>query len=83
MLIEQRFHRIISRIGLASLRADQTVTLVPEEDASGAHTRLSMKLSACNRLPILGELSSRSVVQRIVLEYIDATLRQIKKHCER
>lgn len=83
VLREQRLQRIVSRIAIASLRSDQTVTLVPEEDASGPYTRVSMKLSAHNRVPIIGELISRSAVQRIVLEYIDTTLRQIRKHCER
>jgi hypothetical protein len=61
---------------------DQTLTLHREDDANGPRTRLSMKLVASNRIPVIGEVVERLDVQKIIIEYVDATLRQVQKHCE-
>lgn len=77
--------RIQSRISIGSLHFDQTITLYTEEgDATTAPiTRVSMKLIANNKIAVIGEIVPRLDVQKLVIEYVDTTLRQIQKHCER
>jgi hypothetical protein len=74
--------RLIGRIAIGSMRFEQSVTLHEEHDESGPRARLGMKLVAGNRIAVLGELIPRIEVQRILIEYVDTTLRQIRKHCE-
>lgn len=74
--------RLVGRISIGSMRFDEVVTVHEERDASGRRTRLGMKLVAGNSIAVFGELLSRTEVQRIVIGYVDVTLRQIRKHCE-
>lgn len=74
--------RLISRISIGSMHFDQTLTLHREDDESGPKSRLGMKLVARNRIAVIGEVVQRLDVQKIVIEYVDTTLRQIQKHCE-
>ena len=78
----ERNERLVSRISIGSMHFDQTLTLHREDDESGPRTRLGMKLVARNQIAVLGEVVQRLDVQKIVIEYVDTTLRQIQKHCE-
>ena len=42
-----------------------------------------MKLVAHNSIAVIGEIIPRLDVQKIIMEYVDMTLRQVQKHCER
>ena len=75
--------RRISRMTIGSMHFDQTITLYSEDDETGPHTRLGMKLVADNSIAVIGEVIPRLDVQKIVIEYVDTTLRQIQKYCER
>lgn len=75
--------RAVSHLAIGSMHFDQTLTFHSEDDESGPHTRLGMKLVARNQVPVIGALIERADVQKVVLEYIDATLRQAQKYCER
>jgi hypothetical protein len=74
--------RLFGRISIGSMHFDQTITVVEERDESGPRTRLGMKLVASNSIAVIGELVPRLEVQRFVIEYVDTTLRLIRKHCE-
>ncbi len=74
--------RLVSRISIGSMHFDQTLSLHREDDESGPCTRLGMKLVARNQIAVIGEVVQRLDVQKIVIEYVDTTLRQIQKHCE-
>lgn len=74
--------RLFGRISIGSMHFDQTITVAEERDESGPRTRLGMKLVASNSIAVIGELVPRLEVQRFVIEYVDTTLRLIRKHCE-
>ncbi len=74
--------RIVSRISIGSMHFDQTLTLHDEDDESGPRTRVGMKAVATNSIAVIGEVVPRLDVQKLVIEYVDATLRQVQKHCE-
>jgi hypothetical protein len=74
--------RLVSRLSIGSMQFDQTVTLCRENDESGPRTRVGMKVVARNSIAVIGEVVSRLDVQKIVIEYVDTTLRQIQKYCE-
>jgi hypothetical protein len=74
--------RIVSRISIGSMHFDQTLTLHDEDDESGPRTRVGMKIVATNSIAVIGEVVPRLDVQKLVIEYVDATLRQVRKHCE-
>ena len=78
----ERNDRLVSRISIGSMLFDQTLTFHREDDESGPRTRLSMKLVARNQIAVIGEVVQRLDVQKIVIEYVDTTLRQVQKHCE-
>ena len=65
------------------MQFDQTLILFSEDDEMGPHTRLAMKLVARNSIAVIGEVVPRLDVQKIVIEYVDTTLRQVQKYCER
>ena len=79
----ERFERLVNHVSIGSMRFDQTLTLFSEDDESGPHTRLAMKLAARNSIAVIGEVIPRLDVQKIVTEFIDTTLRQVQKYCER
>lgn len=74
--------RLFGRFSIGSMRFDQTVTISEESDDGGPRTRLAMKLAASNSIVVFGELISRQGVQRMAIEYVDTTLRLVRKHCE-
>ena len=77
-----RHDRLLSRITIGSMHFDQTLTLHTEDDETGPQTRLGMKIVARNKITVIGEVVPRLNVQKIVIEYVDSTLRQVQKHCE-
>ena len=79
----QRHECLVSHISIGSMQFDQTLTLFSKDDETGPHTRLAMKLVARNSIAVIGEFIPRLDVQKIVIEYVDITLRQIQKYCER
>jgi len=74
--------RLYGRISIGSMHFDETITVHAENDPSGPHARLGMKLVTNNSIAVIGELVPRLDVQRLVIEYVDTTLRQVRKHCE-
>ena len=74
--------RLVSRIRIGSMHLDQTLTLHDEDDESGPRTRVGMKIVATNSIAVIGEVVPRLDVQKLVIEYVDTTLRQVQKHCE-
>lgn len=74
--------RLVSRISIGSMHFDQTFTLHDEGDEAGPRTRVGMKVVATNSIAVIGEVVPRLNVQKLVIEYVDATLRQVQKHCE-
>jgi hypothetical protein len=82
LVLDEPNRRRVSRISIGSMHFDQTLTLHPEDDENGPCTRLSMKLVARNRIAVIGEVVERLDVQKIVIEYVDTTLRQVQKFCE-
>ena len=77
-----RHDRLLSRISIGSMHFDQTLTIHTEDDETGPRTRLGMKIVTRNKITVLGEVIPRLNVQKIVIEYVDSTLRQVQKHCE-
>lgn len=77
-----RNERLVGRISIGSMHFDQKLTLHREDDEGGPKTRLGMKLVARNQIAVLGEVVQRMDVQKLVIEYVDTTLRQVQKHCE-
>ena len=73
---------LFGRFSIGSMRFDQTLTISEESDDGGPRTRLAMKLVANNSIAVFGELISRRGVQRMAIEYVDTTLRLVRKHCE-
>jgi hypothetical protein len=82
VLIAERRERLVSRISIGSFHFDQTLTLYDEDDETGPRTRLGMKIVAANSIPVIGESLPRLDVQKLVIEYADTTLRQVRKYCE-
>ena len=74
--------RLTSRISIGSIHLDQTLTLYSEDDETGPRTRLGMKVIARNSIAVIGEVVPRAEVQRLAIEYVDSTLRQVQKFCE-
>lgn len=74
--------RLHGRISIGSMHVEQTITIAEEFDRSGPHARLGMKLVASNSIAVIGEVVPRLEVQRLVIEYVDTTLRLVRKHCE-
>lgn len=74
--------RLVGRITIGSMHFDQTFTLRDEDDETGPRTRVGMKVVATNSIAVIGEVVPRLEVQKLVIEYVDATLRQVQKHCE-
>ncbi len=82
ILTADRRDRLVSRISIGSFHFDQTLTLYDEDNETGPLTRLGLKIVAANSIPVIGESLPRLDVQKLVIEYADTTLRQVRKHCE-
>lgn len=74
--------RLYGRFSIGSMRFDQALSISEECDDGGPHTRLAMKLVARNTIAVFGERLARMEVQRLAIEYVDTTLRLVRKHCE-
>lgn len=75
---------IQSRCAAGSLRYEQSYRLVeePGDRAQPTRTRVSLKLSAPNRLQLIGADIDRFEVRRLLVERIDEALRALQKRCE-
>lgn len=74
--------RSFGRFSIGSMRFDQTLAISEERDDGGPRSRLAMKLVAKNSIAVFGEMIPRLEVQRLAIEYVDTTLRLVRKHCE-
>ncbi|HKK50068.1 MAG TPA: hypothetical protein VKA74_00710 [Myxococcota bacterium] len=74
--------RIESRISIGSLRLEQVFTLHAEEDPEAPRIRLGMKVISGNSIAVMGDVVPRLDVQKLMIELVDTTLRQIRRHCE-
>lgn len=74
--------RLIGRISIGSMRFEQSIAVHEDRDEGGPRVRLGMKLVSSRPIAVIGELLPRIEVQRIVIQYVDTTLRQIREHCE-
>lgn len=82
ILVASGNDRLVSRVGIGSMHFDQTLTFHAEDDEGDSRTRLGMKIVAHNSIAVIGEVVPRLDVQKLVIEYVDATLRQVQKFCE-
>ena len=82
ILAADRGDRLVSRITIGSMHFDQTLTFHVDDDETGPRTRLGMKLVGRNSIAVIGELVPRLDVQKMLIEYVDSTLRQVQKYCE-
>jgi uncharacterized protein YndB with AHSA1/START domain len=82
IMAADRGDRLVSRISIGSMHFDQTLTLHVDDDETGPRTRLGMKLVGSNSIAVIGEVVPRLDVQKMLIEYVDTTLRQIQKYCE-
>lgn len=73
--------RLRTELRLSLVRFDQTWTLAP--DNGGGRTRLSLKLTSPNSIPLVGEVLDRFAVRELVQEIVDENLRAARAWCER
>lgn len=73
--------RLRASITVGPIRFDETYTLELEND-SPRQTRLTLKLSAKNEVPMMGGVVNRFDVRRMATELIDERLRSLQKWCE-
>ena len=71
--------RLRSAVRLASFEFEEIYTLA---DLPPDSTRLSLRLIAKNRLPLLGGELDRFDVRRLSAERVDQTLAQLQRWCE-
>lgn len=82
VIAADRHDRLMSRVSIGTVHFDQTLTFHSEDDETGPRTRLGMKIIARNSIAVIGDVVERLDVQKIIIEYVDTTLRQAQKHCE-
>jgi len=75
---EERLHAA-AQLGL--FRFEETFSLA-DDAADPARTRLGLRLSAENAVPIVGGLLDRFSVRRQAADFVDARLRALQKWCE-
>jgi hypothetical protein len=73
--------RLRSATALGLFRFEETFTLADEID-DPKRTRLRLKLSAANSLPVVGGLLDRFAVRQMAAEIVDHKLRSVQKWCE-
>lgn len=78
VLAEERLHSV-AQLGL--FRFEQTVTL-SDDAADPGRTRLGLRLTAENAVPVVGGLLDRFSVRRQAADYVDFRLRALQKWCE-
>lgn len=71
--------RLRTEVSLGSFRFEETYTL--QDEAPGT-TRLALKLSARNTVPVVGGTLDRFDVRRFGAERVDETLGQLQRWCE-
>ena len=75
---EERLHSV-ARLGL--FHFEQTYTLA-DDPADPGRTRLGLRLSAENAVPVVGGLLDRFDVRRQAADFVDFRLRALQKWCE-
>lgn len=78
-LVPQERVHAAAQLGL--LRFEETFTLA-DDAADAARTRLGLRLSAENAVPIVGGLLDRFSVRRQAADFVDSRLRAVTKWCE-
>lgn len=73
--------RFCAQRRVGSMRFEQTFCLY-EENVDAPRTRLSMKVVADNRVPVLGDVVDRFAVRRMATLHVDDTLRSVRTWCE-
>ena len=73
--------RLRSATTMGLFRFDETFTL-GHEVGDPERTRLQLKLTAANSLPVVGGMLDRFAVRRLAVELVDRKLRSIQKWCE-
>lgn len=73
--------RLRSAVALGLFRFERTWTLA-DDVGDGPRTRVSLRLTASNSIPVLGGMVDRFAVRRMAAEYVDAKLRSLQKWCE-
>lgn len=75
---------LVSQLAAGSLRMRRSYRLIeePEDASSAARTRVAMKLSAENSVPVMGAVIDRFKVREMAIELIDDSLRALRKYCE-
>ncbi|MFQ5507175.1 MAG: hypothetical protein ACE5F1_20585 [Planctomycetota bacterium] len=73
--------RLHTKSSLGLFCFDEVFTL-DEEGEDPDRTRVNLKLSAENSLPVVGGLLDRFAVRRVAVEMVDRKLRSIRKWCE-
>jgi uncharacterized protein YndB with AHSA1/START domain len=71
--------RLRSELRLSLVRVEETVGLADEGDG---RTRLSLKLSLPNAIPLVDGLLDRFGVRQLAQQMIDSTLRALRSHFE-
>jgi hypothetical protein len=74
--------RLRSDVALGLFRFSQTWSLADEPGEGEARTRLSLRLAAASRIPVVGGAGDRFDVRRLAAEYVDAQLRGLQRWCE-
>ena len=75
---EERLH-FTAQLGL--FRFEQTFTLA-DDAADRARTRLGLRMTAENAVPVVGGLLDRFSVRRQAADFVDFRLRALQKWCE-
>ena len=78
LLPEEKLH---SAAQLGLFRFEQTFSLA-DDAADPARTRLGLRLTAENAVPIVGGVLDRFAVRRQAADFVDARLRGLQKWCE-
>jgi hypothetical protein len=71
--------RLQSALLLGGMKLEQTYSLVPEGEL---RTRVSIRITARNSIPVLGATIDRFEVRQLVTERVDRLLRALQKWCE-
>ena len=71
--------RLQSALTLGGMKLEQTYSLAPEGEA---RTRVSIRITAGNAIPVLGATIDRFEVRQLVTERVDRLLRALQKWCE-
>jgi uncharacterized protein YndB with AHSA1/START domain len=73
--------RLRSTISMGLFRFQQTWSLV-DEPGDPRRTRLGLRLTAANAIPVVSGLLDRFAVRHLSAEYVDTKLRALQEWCE-